>query len=226
MSIDDLQRRPARIPEMHDLGRQRHGLDRRRRHPAVAHHRPGRGGRDRLQLRPGQRQPSGLRQAGQHQRRRHLPGSAGPCDRDGRQACLPDPHRRHHASVDSPSSSTPAAQLLGATKLQTYTVPGEHDILEDDRKSYLNHYGKGTRGDGWYSFNAHGVHFIGLVNVVNLQGNGLGDLGHDAAGMAGKGREGPVRQHADRGVRACAAVDRLPGLGLGHQGRRRRRCPT
>jgi Icc protein len=69
------------------------------------------------------------------------------------------------------------AQLLGATKLQVYTVPGEHDILEDGGKSYLNHYGKGTRGDGWYSFNAEGVHFIGLVNVVNLQGNGLGDLG-------------------------------------------------
>jgi 3',5'-cyclic-AMP phosphodiesterase len=69
------------------------------------------------------------------------------------------------------------AQLLSTTKLQTYTVPGEHDILEDNGKSYLNHYGKGTHGDGWYSFNAQGVHFIGLVNVVNLQGNGLGDLG-------------------------------------------------
>jgi len=56
-------------------------------------------------------------------------------------------------------------------------VPGEHDILEEDRKSYLNRYGKGTQGDGWYSFDAQGVHFIGLVNVVNLQGNGLGDLG-------------------------------------------------
>jgi Icc protein len=69
------------------------------------------------------------------------------------------------------------AQLLASTKLQTYTVPGEHDILEDNGKSYLNRYGKGTRGDGWYSFNARGVHFIGVVNVVNLQGNGLGDLG-------------------------------------------------
>jgi 3',5'-cyclic-AMP phosphodiesterase len=69
------------------------------------------------------------------------------------------------------------AQLLKATNLQVYTVPGEHDILEEDRKSYLNRYGKGTHGDGWYSFNAHGIHFIGLVNVVNLQGAGLGDLG-------------------------------------------------
>jgi 3',5'-cyclic-AMP phosphodiesterase len=79
--------------------------------------------------------------------------------------------------LSKPEQFDTGAQLLAATKLQVYTVPGEHDILEDDRKSYLNHYGKGTRGDGWYSFNAQGVHFIGLVNVVNLQGNGLGDLG-------------------------------------------------
>jgi Icc protein len=69
------------------------------------------------------------------------------------------------------------AQLLAATRLRTCTVPGEHDILEDNGKSYLNRYGKDTQGDGWYSFDAGGVHFIGLVNVVNLQGNGLGDLG-------------------------------------------------
>ena len=60
-----------------------------------------------------------------------------------------------------------------------HTVPGEHDILEEEGKSYLNRFGKGTKGDGWYSFDADGVHFIGLVNVVNLQGNGLGNLGHD-----------------------------------------------
>jgi 3',5'-cyclic-AMP phosphodiesterase len=80
--------------------------------------------------------------------------------------------------LSKPAEFDTGAQLLSATKLQTYTVPGEHDILEDDRKSYLNRYGKGTLGDGWYSFNAQGVHFIGLVNVVNLQGAGLGDLGN------------------------------------------------
>ncbi len=80
--------------------------------------------------------------------------------------------------LSKPAEFDTAAQLLAATSLQTYTVPGEHDILEDDRKSYLNRYGKGTQGDGWYSFDAHGVHFIGLVNVVNLQGAGLGDLGN------------------------------------------------
>jgi 3',5'-cyclic-AMP phosphodiesterase len=79
--------------------------------------------------------------------------------------------------LSTPEQFDSAAQLLAATKLPTYTVPGEHDILEEDRKSYLNRYGKGTQGDGWYSFDAQGVHFIGLVNVVNLEGNGLGDLG-------------------------------------------------
>jgi 3',5'-cyclic AMP phosphodiesterase CpdA len=79
--------------------------------------------------------------------------------------------------LSKPEQFDTGAQLLKSTNLQVYTVPGEHDILEEDRKSYLNRYGKGTQGDGWYSFNAHGIHFIGLVNVVNLQGAGLGDLG-------------------------------------------------
>lgn len=81
--------------------------------------------------------------------------------------------------LSKPQQFDTARQLISETKLQLHTVPGEHDILEDDGKSYLNQYGKGTKGDGWYSFDAGGVHFIGLVNVVNLQGNGLGDLGHE-----------------------------------------------
>jgi 3',5'-cyclic AMP phosphodiesterase CpdA len=57
-------------------------------------------------------------------------------------------------------------------------VPGEHDIIDEDRgKAYLERYGKGSKGAGWYSFDDHGVHFIGLVNVVDLKGGGLGNLG-------------------------------------------------
>ena len=81
--------------------------------------------------------------------------------------------------LSKPAQFDTGAELMKTTGLTTYTVPGEHDILEDDGKSYLNRYGKGTKGDGWYSFNAHGIHFIGLVNVVNLQGNGLGALGRE-----------------------------------------------
>ena len=79
--------------------------------------------------------------------------------------------------LSKPKEFDDGAQLLKSTGLQIYTVPGEHDVLEEDRKSYLNRYGKGTKGDGWYSFDAQGVHFIGLVNVIDLQGAGLGTLG-------------------------------------------------
>src|ERR1700742_2738827 len=81
--------------------------------------------------------------------------------------------------LSKPAQFDTAAQLCGATKLTMHTVPGEHDILEEDGKSYLNRFGKGSKGDGWYSFNDGGVHFIGLVNVMNLQANGLGSLGND-----------------------------------------------
>ena len=76
--------------------------------------------------------------------------------------------------LSKPKEFDDGAQLLKATNLQVYTVPGEHDVLEEDRKSYLNRYGKGTKGDGWYSFNAHGVHFIGLVNVIDLHSREAG----------------------------------------------------
>jgi 3',5'-cyclic-AMP phosphodiesterase len=58
-------------------------------------------------------------------------------------------------------------------------VPGEHDVLDDDGKGYLARFGKGTQGAGWQSFDQKGVHFIGLVNVVNLKAGGLGTLGNE-----------------------------------------------
>jgi hypothetical protein len=88
-------------------------------------------------------------------------------------------HTGDISHLSKPAQFDTCQGLMQQTGLTTYTVPGEHDILEEDGKSYLNRFGKGTKGDGWYSFNAGGVHFIGLVNVVNLQGNGLGNLGSE-----------------------------------------------
>ena len=62
---------------------------------------------------------------------------------------------------------------------QIHYVPGEHDVLNDDGAQYRERYGKGTKGDGWYSFDQKGVHFIGLVNVMNLKAGGLGNLGKE-----------------------------------------------
>jgi 3',5'-cyclic AMP phosphodiesterase CpdA len=61
---------------------------------------------------------------------------------------------------------------------QIFYVPGEHDVT-DNGKLYLERYGKGTKGDGWYSFDKNGVHFIGLANVTNHVDGGLGYLGPD-----------------------------------------------
>lgn len=69
--------------------------------------------------------------------------------------------------------------LKTANAKDIFFVPGEHDVLDDNGKSYLERYGKGARGAGWYSFDKNGVHFIGLVNVVNLKAGGLGSLGSE-----------------------------------------------
>jgi 3',5'-cyclic-AMP phosphodiesterase len=60
-----------------------------------------------------------------------------------------------------------------------FYVPGEHDVLNDNGEQYRERYGKGSLGDGWYSFDQKGVHFIGLVNVMNLKAGGLGSLGKE-----------------------------------------------
>jgi 3',5'-cyclic AMP phosphodiesterase CpdA len=67
--------------------------------------------------------------------------------------------------------------LKSARAKDVFFVPGEHDVLDDNGKSYLERYGKNAQGAGWYSFEHKGVHFIGLVNVLNLKAGGLGSLG-------------------------------------------------
>jgi len=62
---------------------------------------------------------------------------------------------------------------------RVFYVPGEHDVLNDNGRQYLERFGKKSLGDGWYSFDQKGVHFIGLVNVLNLKAGGLGNLGRE-----------------------------------------------
>jgi 3',5'-cyclic AMP phosphodiesterase CpdA len=71
-----------------------------------------------------------------------------------------------------------AEQLIKAIGVPVFYVPGEHDLLDEGQgQAYLDRFAKGSRGAGWYSFDSNGVHFIGLVNVVNLKAGGLGNLG-------------------------------------------------
>jgi plastocyanin len=75
-----------------------------------------------------------------------------------------------------------ADQVLKGLKTdKVFFVPGEHDVLTDNGAGYLARYGRavGAKGGGWYSFDHSGVHFIGLVNVLNLKAGGLGSLGQE-----------------------------------------------
>jgi Icc protein len=71
-------------------------------------------------------------------------------------------------------------QLLKGTKTgKIFYVPGEHDVISDNGKGFRMRHGKGSKGDGWFSFEQRSVHFIGLVNVLNIAEGGLGLLGEE-----------------------------------------------
>jgi 3',5'-cyclic AMP phosphodiesterase CpdA len=70
-------------------------------------------------------------------------------------------------------------EILKSTGKEIFFVPGEHDVLNDDGATFLKRYGRNATGQGWYSFEHHGVHFIALVNVLNLKAGGLGTLGDE-----------------------------------------------
>src|ERR1700688_1553438 len=72
-----------------------------------------------------------------------------------------------------------AEKIISQAKLDVHYVPGEHDIIDPEIKLYKERYGRGTKGSGYYSFDANGVHFMGLVNVANLKGGGMGSLGDE-----------------------------------------------
>ncbi len=73
-----------------------------------------------------------------------------------------------------------ADQIIQETGVPVFYVPGEHDVLDDERgASYLRRYGQKAKGAGWQSFDMNGVHYIGLVNVLDLKAGGLGNLGAD-----------------------------------------------
>jgi 3',5'-cyclic AMP phosphodiesterase CpdA len=87
-------------------------------------------------------------------------------------------HTGDISHLSKPAEFDDADKIIGEAKLDVHYVPGEHDTLDEDQgKLYRERYGRGTRGAGWYSFDANGVHFVGLVNVVDLRAGGLGNLG-------------------------------------------------
>ncbi len=78
--------------------------------------------------------------------------------------------------LSTPAQFDQVKQMMSGLRAgEVFTVPGEHDSVGDHGKGYLKTFGSGTHGDGWYSFDVRGVHFIGLVNTFSLEA--LGHLG-------------------------------------------------
>jgi 3',5'-cyclic-AMP phosphodiesterase len=102
--------------------------------------------------------------------------------------------------LSKPAEFDTVAQVMKSINTQrSFYVPGEHDYFVDNGNRYLEHFGKGTIGTGYQSFDFKGVHFIGLVNVANIS-NGqtaLGVLGNEQLewmkkDVAGLGSSTPI----------------------------------
>ena len=80
--------------------------------------------------------------------------------------------------LSTPDQFDQVKQMMSELKTtEVHTVPGEHDGVDDHGAKYLQFFGKGTRGAGWYSWDQGGAHFISLVNTLGLES--MGHLGSD-----------------------------------------------
>jgi len=69
--------------------------------------------------------------------------------------------------------------MSGLRATEIHTVPGEHDVSDATVSEYFNRFGAASQNKGYYSFDHSGVHFIGLINVLQFKPGGLGSLGAD-----------------------------------------------
>jgi 3',5'-cyclic AMP phosphodiesterase CpdA len=82
--------------------------------------------------------------------------------------------------LSKPAEFDLAQQLFSRLRTtEIHTVPGEHDTTDPTVTEYFNRFGKASDNKGYYSFDHAGVHFIGLINVLQFKPGGLGTLGAD-----------------------------------------------
>jgi Icc protein len=85
-------------------------------------------------------------------------------------------HTGDVSHLSKPEEFDVAQQIMGGFGGEVRYVPGEHDVLGDNGSSFFTRF-NGSPSRKWYSFDAGGVHFIALVNVLDLQAGGFGKLG-------------------------------------------------
>src|SRR5579862_2396340 len=106
-------------------------------------------------------------------------------------------HTGDVSHLSKPVELDAAAEIVKTASLDTFYVPGEHDTINDEGKAFFERFGRAKNTDGWYSFDQGGIHFVGLVNVLNLKAGGLGFLGSDQlewleADLKGKSASTPI----------------------------------
>ena len=95
---------------------------------------------------------------------------------DAGEARLHHPHRRHQP-LSKADEFDNADQIIKAAGCDVHYVPGEHDVLDEDGKALSASATARAPRAGLVQLRSTGVHFVGLVNVVNLKAGGLGNLG-------------------------------------------------
>jgi 3',5'-cyclic AMP phosphodiesterase CpdA len=100
--------------------------------------------------------------------------------------------------LSKPAEFDLAQQMFSRLRTtEMHTVPGEHDTTDPTVTEYFNRFGKASDNKGYYSFDHGGVHFIGLINVLQFKPGGLGTLGADqiawlTADLKGKSASTPI----------------------------------
>jgi Icc protein len=89
-----------------------------------------------------------------------------------------------------------AQQIMKTPGLDVHYVPGEHDVLGDGGRAFFARFNRDEQRK-WYSFDHGGVHFIGLVNVLELVPGGRGRLGSEqlewlADDLRGRAKSTPI----------------------------------
>jgi 3',5'-cyclic AMP phosphodiesterase CpdA len=80
--------------------------------------------------------------------------------------------------LSKPEEFDLAQQMLGRLRAtELHTVPGEHDVSDAGVSEYFSRFGRASGNKGYYSFDHGGVHFVGLINVLQFKPGGLGALG-------------------------------------------------
>ncbi len=103
-------------------------------------------------------------------------------------------HTGDVSHLTKPAEFDIAEKLISASGIQTAYVPGEHDVLDDGGKSFIERFQKGMKqgapGGAYYSFDQADIHFVGLNNVIDLKAGGMGSLGAEQLAWLDKDLKG------------------------------------